>query len=111
MRRSVSVFQCFSKGGKEGVDGHHKYALNLCVMKTYSIMEAQHNLTVLLREVEAGRELTITRRRKPVARLAPVPVQGPVEFPDFAARARQSWRGSWRGAGSQELVDESRGER
>ena len=37
-------------------------------MKTFSVMEAQHNLAVLLREVEAGHELTITRRRKPVAR-------------------------------------------
>jgi prevent-host-death family protein len=80
-------------------------------MKTFSVMEAQHNLAVLLREVEAGRELTITRRRKPVARLAPVPPEGPVEFPDFAARARKTWRGPWRGAGAQELVDASRGER
>ena len=74
-------------------------------------MEAQHNLAVLLREVEAGRELTITRRRKPVARLSPVPVDGPVEFPDFAARARETWRGPWLGAGTQKLVEESRGER
>lgn len=73
-------------------------------------MEAQHNLALLLREVEAGRELTITRRRKPVARLSPVPVDGPVEFPDFAARARKTWLGPWRGAGAQQLVDESRGE-
>lgn len=74
-------------------------------------MEAQHNLAVLLREVEAGRELTITRRRKPVARLTPVPAAAPVEFPDFAGRARKTWRGPWRGAGSQELLEASRGER
>jgi prevent-host-death family protein len=79
-------------------------------MKSFSVMEAQHNLALLLREVEAGRELTITRRRKPVARLSPVPVDGPVEFPDFAARARKTWLGPWRGAGAQQLVDESRGE-
>jgi prevent-host-death family protein len=83
----------------------------LCVMKTFSVMEAQHNLAVLLREVEAGHELTITRRRKPVARLSPLPSNGPVVFPDFAARARETWHGPWRGAGALELVDESRGER
>jgi len=88
-----------------------QYALKLCVMKTFSVMEAQHNLAALLREVEAGRELTITRRRKPVARLSPMPAGGPVVFPDFAARAGQTWRGAWQGAGTQELVDESRGER
>lgn len=80
-------------------------------MKTYSVMEAQHNLAVLLREVESGRKLTITRRRKPVAVLAPVPVGVPVVFPDFAARARRTWRGAWRGASAQDLVEESRGER
>lgn len=80
-------------------------------MKTFSVMEAQHNLAVLLREVEAGRELTITRRRKPVARLLPVPTAEPVKFPDFAARARKTWRGPWRGADTQELVEEIRGER
>jgi prevent-host-death family protein len=80
-------------------------------MKSFSVMEAQHNLALLLREVEAGRELTITRRRKPVARLLPVPVEEPVVFPVFAARANQTWRGPWRGAGTEELVDETRGER
>ncbi len=93
------------------VDGWRCYALCLCVMKTFSVMEAQHNLAVLLREVEAGRELTITRRRKPVARLSPVPAHEPVVFPDFAARARETWRGPWRGASALELVEETRGER
>jgi prevent-host-death family protein len=79
-------------------------------MKSFSVMEAQHNLAALLREVEAGRELTITRRRKPVARLSPVPAGEPVVFPDFTARAGKTWRGSWRGASAQELVNESRGE-
>ena len=80
-------------------------------MKTFSVMQAQHHLSSLLREVEAGRELTITRRRRPVAVLSPVPVETPVVFPDFAARARRTWRGPGRGPGAQELVDQSRGER
>ncbi len=74
-------------------------------------MEAQHNLAVLLREVEAGRGLTITRRRRPVAVLLPVPAAVPVVFPDFEGRARRTWGGPWRGAGAQDLVDETRGER
>jgi len=80
-------------------------------VKTFSVMEAQHNLASLLREVEAGRELTITRRRKPVAVLSPVSAEAPVVFPDFAARARRTWRGPWRGSGTQELVEQSRGDR
>jgi prevent-host-death family protein len=80
-------------------------------MKTFSVMEAQHNLAALLREVEAGRDLTITRRRKPVAVLSPVPPPAAMIFPDFAARARRTWRGPWRGADAGRLVDESRGDR
>ena len=45
-----------------------RYALFLCVMKTISIMEAQHNLAAWVREVEAGHELAITRRKQTVAR-------------------------------------------
>ena len=73
-------------------------------------MEAQHNLAALVRRVEAGSVLVITRRRKPVARLVPFEEQG-VVFPDFQARARKIWGGTWRGAGSDELLDESRGSR
>lgn len=74
-------------------------------------MEAQHNLAVLLREVEAGRQLAITRRGRPVAVLSPIPAAAPVVFPDFAARAQRAWRGPRRGAGAQALIDESRGDR
>lgn len=77
-------------------------------MKTASIMQAQHNLAALLREVEQGRTLVITNRRRPVARLAPVRVEK-IEFPDFKARAARTWRTPWRGASSAKLVDQSRG--
>ena len=86
------------------------YALFLCVVKSCSIMEAQHNLAALVRRVETGAELLITRRRKPVARLVPME-EPPVVFPDFKARARKIWGSTWRGAGSDELLDESRGGR
>jgi prevent-host-death family protein len=84
------------------------YALFLCVMKTCSIMEAQHNLAALVRRVEVEGELVITRRRKPVARLVPLE-KPPLVFPDFKARAHKIWGGAWQGAGSDELLDESRG--
>jgi antitoxin (DNA-binding transcriptional repressor) of toxin-antitoxin stability system len=80
-------------------------------MKTVSIMEAQHNLAALLREVEMGRELAITRRKKVVARLSPPAGDKKIEFPDFAARAKKTWPEGWQGAGSEALLDESRGER
>lgn len=78
-------------------------------MKTFSIMEAQHNLSQVLRIVESGQKVGITRRKHLVAQL--VPVAKAVEFPDFVERARQVWGGEWNGLGSGALLDESRGER
>ena len=80
-------------------------------MKTFSIMEVQHNLARVLREVEAGHVVGITRRKKLVARLMPPEVEEPVEFPDFEGRAREVWGEEWTGRGSDELLDETRGDR
>ena len=39
--------------------------------RTFGVFEAKNRLTALLDEVEAGHEILITRRGKPVARLVP----------------------------------------
>ncbi len=41
-------------------------------MREVGVFEAKNRLTVLLAEVEAGGEVIITRRGRPVARLGPV---------------------------------------
>ena len=74
-------------------------------------METQHHLARVLREVEAGREVGITRHKKLVARLLPPAEDIPVVFPDFVARARGVWKKGWRGASSGTLLDETRGDR
>ena len=80
-------------------------------MKTYSIMATQHNLSRVLKEVEAGHEVGITRRKKLVARLLPPTDPEAVEFPDFVARAREVWGGGWTGTPSDKLLADSRGDR
>lgn len=87
------------------------YAHILCAMKKVSIMEAQHNLSKVLRQVEEGQAVYITRRKKVVARIGPPAPEEPVAFPDFGRRARRTWGGKWTGASSQELLEASRGER
>ena len=72
-------------------------------------METQHNLSQVLRVVEAGHTVGITRRKRLIAHL--VPVQEPVGFPDFVGRARTVWGGGWQGVASEALLDESRGDR
>ncbi len=49
-------------------------------MKKAGIREARQNLSVLLEEVKKGREIIITDRGKPVARLVPEPDESNVEF-------------------------------
>lgn len=52
-------------------------------MRTAGIREVRQNLSALLREVRKGREIVITDRGQPVARLAP-PSEGSARpFPDL----------------------------
>ena len=76
----------------------------------YSIMEAQHNLARVLREVEAGYEVGITRRKKLVARLLPPEAPDKIRFPDFGQRARDTWGGITQGTPMDVLLGETRGE-
>lgn len=78
-------------------------------MKTFSIMEAQHNLARVLRVVDSGQRVGITRRKKLVAKI--IPVDEPAPLPDFVARARSVWGKPWKGASSISLLDETRGAR
>jgi prevent-host-death family protein len=59
-------------------------------MRTAGIRETRQNLTALIDEVRKGREIVITDRGIPVARLAPVERRS--SFPDLAAVRRKSPR-------------------
>lgn len=52
-------------------------------MKKAGIREARQNLSVLIDEVRKGREVIITERGKPVARLAPLERRSRLPFPDL----------------------------
>jgi len=60
-------------------------------MRTAGVREARQNLTSLLEDVKKGREVVITDRGRPVARLAPVERRRP--FPNLA-RVRRTLRGA-----------------
>ena len=59
-------------------------------MRTAGVRETRQNLTDLL-DVKKGREVLITDRGRPVARLMPVERRRP--FPDLA-RVRRAFRGA-----------------
>lgn len=56
-------------------------------MRTAGVREARQDLSSLLDDVRKGREVTITDRGRPVARLVPVKPRQP--FPDLAAVRRK----------------------
>jgi prevent-host-death family protein len=59
-------------------------------MRTAGVREARQNLTDLLDDVKKGREVVITDRGRPVARLTPVEPRRP--FPNLA-RVRRAFSG------------------
>jgi len=80
-------------------------------MKTVSIMQAQHNLSEVLRSLRQSGRIGITRHKKLVAELVePSVIPAPI-FPDFQLRARKTWGETWEGIPSEDLLHESRGER
>ncbi len=79
-------------------------------MQSVGVFDAKNRLTALLDEVEAGREVIITRRGKPVARLVPADTGfDRVKARRAAAGLRLASREQTLGGISiRELVDEGR---
>ncbi len=75
-------------------------------MRTAGVREARQDLTSLLEDVRKGREVVITDRGRPVARL--VPVRGREPFPDLK-NVRRKARG--KGARLSEALLEDREDR
>ena len=57
-------------------------------MRTAGVREARQNLSALLDEVKAGREIVITERGRPVAKLVPPDRPRRKGFPNLAAFRR-----------------------
>lgn len=71
-------------------------------MRTAGVREARQNLTELLDEVKKGREVLITDRGRPVARL--IRIESSSTFPDLR-RVRRAYRGPAPGL-SQAVIDD-----
>ena len=57
-------------------------------MRTVGVREARQNLSALLDEVKKGREILITERGRPVAKLVPASPTRAKGFPDLSAFRR-----------------------
>jgi len=77
-----------------------------------SVRELQQNLKRVMARVERGETVEVTRRRRPVARLAPVRATSPVsDWPDLEARTRAVFGRRVLSPGGSKTVVEGRGER
>jgi len=80
-------------------------------MKRVTVRELQQNIRRVMEQVERGETVEVTRRRRPVAQLAPIrqPRQ-PAPWPDLDERARKVLgdRVVEPGAGEQLLADRDR---
>jgi prevent-host-death family protein len=77
-----------------------------------SVRELQQNLKRVMARVERGEVVEVTRRRRPVARLAPVRPSGPAsDWPDLEARTRAVFGDRIITPGGSGIVVEERGER
>ena len=77
-----------------------------------SVRELQQNLKRVMARVERGETIEVTRRRKPVVRLAPVKPNGPVApWPDLKARRRAVFGDRIVAPGASDMVIEDRNDR
>jgi prevent-host-death family protein len=83
-----------------------------CMAKTtISMRELQRNLKGVMTRVERGQVIEVTRRRRPIARIAPMRPIGPLApWPDLEARARDVFGERMVAPGGSELVVKNRGE-
>jgi prevent-host-death family protein len=77
-----------------------------------SVRELQQNLKRVMARVEKGETVEVTRRRRPVARLAPAKATRPLsEWPDLQARTRSVFGDRVISPGGCDVVIEGRDER
>lgn len=80
--------------------------------RSVSVRELQQNLRRVMARVERGETIEVTRRRRPVAHLAPVRPAGTLSaWPDLDARARSVFGDRTISPGVAEAVIEDRGDR
>jgi prevent-host-death family protein len=86
------------------------YKMSYMKKQTVSIRDLQQNLREVIERVERGQVIEITRRRRPVALLAPLKGTGAVSpWPDLEARTRSVFGDRIIAPGGSELVVKERG--
>ena len=87
------------------------YKMSYMANASVSVRELQQNLKRVMARVERGETVEVTRRRRPVARLAPVrPTRPLIAWPDLDARAREVFGARTITPGGSRFVIDDRGD-
>jgi prevent-host-death family protein len=87
------------------------YNMSYMGKASVSIRQLQQNLKRVMARVERGEVVEVTRRNRPVARLAPVRPSRPAsEWPDLEARTRAVFGDRVISPGGSDVVVEERGD-
>ena len=76
-------------------------------MKTATVRDLRYHFPEIEARLERGEEIEIRKRKRVIARLVPVRPK-PVEYPDFAARARKIFGDKVMTVTGTEIVSEGR---
>lgn len=79
-------------------------------MKRVTVGEVQHNFGRILRDIDAGEEIQIVRRKQVVARIVPDRDTPEPQYPPFVSRAKEIF-GEGKGEPLSEVIHQDRGER
>lgn len=82
-------------------------------VKSLSVRHVQHHLAAVLAEVEAGEEIEVVRRGRPVARIVPLPATSSqaCDWSDAEQRLQAVYPTPIGGTTASQLILEGRGER
>lgn len=81
-------------------------------MKMTTIREVQHNLSRILRWVEDGEVVVVTRHKRVVAHIVPsTPSDHETKWPDFAGRMKSIWDKAPSGKSASRIIIDERTER
>jgi antitoxin (DNA-binding transcriptional repressor) of toxin-antitoxin stability system len=80
-------------------------------MKTASVRDLRYRFSVVEKQLRAGEEILITKRKRVIGRLLPPSPPASVKIPDFMARMKKTFGNKRMKVSNARLISEDREER
>lgn len=80
-------------------------------MKTASVRDLRYRFSTVERQLRAGEEILITKRKRVIGRLLPPQQPSPIKLPDFMGRMKKNFGNKKMKVSTAQLISEEREER